>query len=610
MSPDSENVFLRLLPDGVVDGEFAERMSETSCIRPLDVRFDHGGAWAGVENLIEEAYLDLSKAGEHAILDEHNYELHMVLARYRHRIVLKYPCLTDIATGVEKTRNFPLDRAYRLVHGLVALVMEWKRFRADDRQWIIAARGFEHAQHLATRFFIELARRAYKENIHVLVDGGADKVSWVSPALVTPDPVAVTIPGVAFPPLEEHALDKRQKDSIEASLSGAESWERNYRPLIACYRRQGDSLAAAKIALRALCLFNHFGYYYESASFVDEVLPHFDELCGDDQEERWNYLGNMIQGLISTNQGERALQLVAQLAEKQLTLASVRAKMHYLLAMIHLRYASEPNIPRAEVHILSAVDQIEAGRGEVDYADYVFLKVFIGNGLAFLRVRQGRQEEALQLCRSGYELLTRELGEERHRLHRSVLQYNAAQVYVMMGRLEDALDHYARSVEMDPYYSEYYNEIGNILQRQEKYEQALSSYDQAVKYSPPYPEVHYNKAICHVRLEQWEAARRCFSLSLELDPGQVEALLLRAETLCELGLPDAAVDDYSAALALSERNVIARVNRATVYFEQGKYEAALSDMDRVIEIEPENVDHRANRAEICKAMGLVQAVGQ
>ena len=185
-----------------------------------------------------------------------------------------------------------------------------------------------------------------------------------------------------------------------------------------------------------------------------------------------------------------------------------------MLSMIHLRYARKPDLALAEHYILLAAQDIAAARGAIDDADQTFLRVFIDNGLAFLRVRQGRARDALALCQEGYALLTRELGDDRHALHRSVLQYNTAQVYVMLDRAEDALAHYRKSIEMDPYYSEYYNESGNLLQRQGRFEEALALYELAVRYSAPYPEVHFNRGVCQSQTGDWEAALASFALSL------------------------------------------------------------------------------------------------
>ncbi len=89
----------------------------------LDAHFERNGAWAGVGPLVEIAYLRLLEVGNPAIVEEHDYELYLALPRYRHKIRPKYLCLTDTAVGTEQTRFYPLERAYRLVHGLVGLVL-------------------------------------------------------------------------------------------------------------------------------------------------------------------------------------------------------------------------------------------------------------------------------------------------------------------------------------------------------------------------------------------------------------------------------------------------------------------------------------------------------
>ncbi|QAY76229.1 tetratricopeptide repeat protein [Sphingosinicella sp. BN140058] len=557
----------------------------------LDARFSHRGTWAGIEDLVESAYLALRRLGRDDLIDRYNYALHMVLPRHRQGLALVHATLTDSSEGTERTRNFPLDRAYRIVHSLVELIVDWQREVAPTGQWTVLARGFDEAQHLSRRFFAELARRA--SSIKVVVETEDGNAS-------APEPFAELVQNE----LPSTIIDEQEKEQLEAVLDscGFDLFEQHYPALLAHYRHYGYELAAARLAIRALSICNHYGYYHESGSFAEAVLPHFDAIVGDDQVLRWNLVGNIFQGLVMVGQQDRAQSVVEALAGEHLTRPDLLAKMNYVLAMVHLRYATVQDIGRAEHHLGLAGEMVAAARGMLPPDEYHFFKVFSDNGLAFLRVRQGRREEALALCTEGYALLTAELGEHRHKLHRSVLQYNAAQVYVMLDRLDDALAYYAQAAEMDPYYSEYHNEAGNILQRQERYAEALEAYDRAIAYSAPYPQVHFNKAVCHTHLEQWDEALAAFGYSLELDPAQSEALLMRAEILDALGREDEALADIETAIALDGELVTARVNRAVAYFARGDLTGALRDMDHVIAIERDEPSHYENRAEIYRAM--------
>lgn len=549
----------------------------------VDACFERGGAWAGVHAIIARAYADLRAVGRHDVIDRHNYELHMVLPERREEIPLAYASLTDSAVGVEKTRNFPLDRAYRIVHGLVGLVLEWRSLDPDLSPLSIHVARLDEAQHLASNFFAQLARRGAARGIRIEPVRGRPEAEQASP------------------------LDDTQATALERQIAdlGMEAAEAHYSALLAHYRANGNTLAAASIALKALCLYNHYGYYHESGSFADTVLPHLDALAPD-ENTRWNYVGNIFQGLVMIGRQDDAQRVVETLAEPYLTRPELRAKMSYLLSMIHLRYAVVPNLALAEKHILAAVDYIDAAESTIEPDEFHFLKVFIDNGLAFLRVRQNRKADALALCQAGFERLTAALGDARHRLHRSVLQYNAAQVYVALEQPQAALDHYAKSIAMDPHYSEYYNESANLLQALGRYEEALTSYDSAIRFSAPYPEVHFNKAVCHSQLEEWDAALGSLAETVELNPDQPEAYMLRAEILSLLDRNDESLADLELVIAADDHAVSARVNRAVLHFINAAYPLALADMDHVIALEPYVAEHYDNRAEIYRAQGDVE----
>lgn len=563
--------------------------SESTQRCTLDMRFARGGVWAGIEDLVGRAYRELRDRGAHAIIDRHAYELHFVLRAHRQAIPLAYASLTDTATGLEKTRNYPLDRAYRIVHGLVDFLLAWRREAGTETELVVVALCPDAAQHLAQRFLVELARRG--PNAGIRVEHGTAAAAETLPPVDTSGAEAVIASGPA------HLLDM---DVIEAQ----------HPSLIAYHLERGDEVAAARVALRALCLYNHLGFYHEAGSFADRVMAHLDTLAGDDQEARWNYVGNLFQGLVMTGRLDAARALVEDATAPRLTRPDLRAKMHYLMGMVHLRYAAQKDVDQAERHLLAARQAIALAQEMLGGADHAFYSVFIDNGLAFLRVRQGRPQEAIDLCTSGLELLSRALSEDAHRLHRSVLHYNTAQVHAMLGNLEEALRFYDLSIEMDPYYSEYHNESGNLLLRAGRLEEAIARYSEAVRYSAPYPEVFHNIGVCMARMGAFEQASAAFDRSLELDPNQVDVLLMRAEVLESLGASDRQLQDLDAALLLDPNRPEARVNRAVLLFDRQEYARALADMDRAIEMLPMEPDLYISRSEVHRAMGFEALVAQ
>lgn len=570
----------------------------------LDADFAAHGAWAGVADLAERAYLGLLTIDAQGIIDAHHIALHTVLAQYRDRIPPRYPCLTDTAIDAERTRFHPLDRAYRAVHGLVGMILQWKRAKRDRTRWIIVVRNFDQAQHLATRFFGELAQRAAPQaEIDVIIETRLDTggISQRMPKLRT-----MAAPGwiPEMTPKQPQSIDTDRLIALETAIadgSGIEL-EQHYPVLLQYYEASGNRLAGARLALKAFVLYTNHGYYYEARRLLEAILPNFDRIAGADEEKRMYYVGKMTICLVMTSDPEAAVHAIEHLAAPYVTDKRLLASMNYMLGMHHLRYAKARSVERAEHHILQAVSLIREANEDPASIPDPFRKVFIDNALAFVRARQGRYQDSLDLCQSGYAFLTREVGEEHHQLHRSVLQFNIANVYVMLQRLDDAIAYYRNAIAMDPNYSEYHNEIGNLLQEQENYQDAITHYQLAIERSAPYPEVFFNKAICHLNLSETHDALTCFDISLELDPDQPQAQALRADIHRELGLTDDAIRGYDTALALGLDSTAVRVNRAVLLYDIGSYGQALADMDAVIAQQPDAAEHYENRAAIHLAM--------
>jgi tetratricopeptide (TPR) repeat protein len=573
----------------------------------VDARFERSGVWSGVDTLMDAAYLELSSAKLDHLIDEHDYELYMVLLTRRDTLRPKYMSLTDTSVNKEKTRRYALDRAYRIVNGLVGLMFQWKRETQSGGRWVIVVRNFDQAQHLSVRFFTELTRRAALHgytDIEVVVETRSDvaalqhRLPGLQILAPTSDLGKLTMPAFPDRRLSIAACEQLDHDIENDSLL----LEQNGFALLDYHRARGDAWAQAQVAFKLLPIFIAYGYYYEAKPLIDLFMPFFDKLVGDDDGRRGNGVSHIAAYVGSTAQSERIPQVVEELALPHVTKPRVRAYMYYILAIYHSRNAEVKNLLLAEKYFMHALDLVEQVKEGPDSEEYSFLKVFMDNGLAYLRVKQGRHEEAINLCTSGYEYLTGLHGHDRHRLHRSVLQYNIGQVYVMLNQPDNGIEYYKNAMTSDPYYTEYYNDIGNVLQESGRYSEAIEYFRLAIKYSPPYPEVYHNKGLCHARQGELEEALSCFDFSIELDPTRPETYALRAEVLDEMAIGDEALTDYDTSLSLKPDFIAARVNRAILYFGQGAFDFALSDMNHVIALDGEQADHYSNRAEIFRAM--------
>jgi tetratricopeptide (TPR) repeat protein len=279
-----------------------------------------------------------------------------------------------------------------------------------------------------------------------------------------------------------------------------------------------------------------------------------------------------------------------------------RAQLCYLVSMMYARFLPERDLDRAEQLLDEGLEELE--RADIPPDVLHFQSVFNRNGLALVRFFQGRHAEAIDLCLSGFARLKEHLSPEQHRLHRSVLLYNIAQVYSALGMDDDAIRHYTLAMEMDPNFSEYYNERANLHFRAGRYEEALRDYQMAGELSPPYFELYTNLGQCHRHLGHFEEAAAAYSKALDLEPGQVLALLGRAQCEEALGQAEAALADYDEALALAPGQWEALANRATLHYDRGDLPGALKDMEAAIELAPQVAALYQNRGFLHSELGM------
>jgi tetratricopeptide (TPR) repeat protein len=573
----------------------------------LSCDFDEGGVWAGIRELCQELLPQIQERAPHLVL-KHGYELVNVVPTLRGKIEVRHP-LTETAPMDEQVRNYPIDRAFRVVHGLVDLLDEWHRYSGAGR-WVIACDDYDKAGAMATRFFTELMRRRAQQLQLTLLIATGPTAGEAALAGFEPE---LTKVGVSLSlPMEEPAqLEAKEAARLAQELEArvakdAPAIETHLPQLISYNLLAGQDKAAQKWQAVALGINNHHGFYEDALRYAGPVLKHLDSLSSDDERTRWNLVGNLFGCYVAIRDTTQAYKVIVEEALNKIKQLEYRVKVYYVMGMLHARYLPEPDLAKAAEYLEMGLEGIK--KCDLAPADKAFFTAFTMNGLAFVRHRQMRPAEAIELCRAASQLLDTHLLPDQHRLHRSVLQYNIAQVYTYTNRLTEAIKYYSAAIEMDPNYSEYYNERGSAYFKLGDLNSALENYRKAIELSPPYPEVLTNLGQCLQALDQVEEAFEAYSTSLDLKPEQSLALVGRAQALEMIGRPAEALSDYSASLALDPNQPLVLSNRAVLHYEMGDVETALTDLNQAILLSPTTSELYQNRATALIDLGqLAQA---
>lgn len=562
--------------------------------------FNAAGPWAGVNEFFAELFADIQQQRPDLVA-RHSLELVTILPRLRQSVEVRNPSLTDLATGDERTRNYAADRAFRIVHGLIDLLDSWKTATSLETEWVIACDSFDRAGAMGSSFFKELMRRRGERlNLYLLVGVESGKGEEMRQSFGTDSPaeiVAIALPSEPAVVLSKEVAAQMAADLEQQIGDNPIETQVHLPELIRLWQQADRPDKVLRYRFIGLETYNTLGLYEDALRYGDNLLAMAQEHAPDDTHLQWVIIYKMLMCYAGLQDAPRSLELAEgegmKLAENN---ANIRARLFYLIAILYARFQKKRDLVKGEEYLTRGLAAIE--EANMPEGTYHFQSVFNRNGLAMIRNFQGRFEEAIELCRSGFARMNAHLGADQHRLHRSVLLYNIAQVYAVTGSTEEAIEYYSAAIAMDPNYSEYYNERGSLFLGSGRLEEARADYLRAIELSPPYFEVFANLGQCYRQMGNMAEAIEAYSRALDLQPNQVLALVGRAKAHEELGHSEAAIDDYTAALTQDPTQWDAIASRGVLYYEKGDLEKSLADFDRAIELKPDQSDLYHNRATV------------
>ena len=92
---------------------------------------------------------------------------------------------------------------------------------------------------------------------------------------------------------------------------------------------------------------------------------------------------------------------------------------------------------------------------------------------------------------------------------------------------------YSEAIKLNAKDAEAYNNRGNVYVLLGKYEQALKDYDEAVKLDPKNARIYANRGVAKLRQGKNEEAQQDFKKAIELEPslkGKLEPLMTDPKT--------------------------------------------------------------------------------
>jgi tetratricopeptide (TPR) repeat protein len=198
---------------------------------------------------------------------------------------------------------------------------------------------------------------------------------------------------------------------------------------------------------------------------------------------------------------------------------------------------------------------------------------------------QGRFPEALAL----YEMLVNQFPEHNNLL----IHYGGT--LLCMGREEDSLRVYDKSLAFDNRQFNVFSNRAVALKKLKRFSEAVESCDQAIKLNPDYAIAYANRGDALQSLKRHTEALHSFEKALALSPGYALAYNYRGNALHDLKRLEEALDSYDRAIALNPEYAEAYSNRGNVLQDLKRLNEAVASYDNAIAINPDYAEAYYNR---------------
>ncbi|GAA2877944.1 hypothetical protein GCM10010517_39720 [Streptosporangium fragile] len=312
-----------------------------------------------------------------------------------------------------------------------------------------------------------------------------------------------------------------------------------------------------------------------------------------DPETWWRLVHSTATALAALGREEEAEELFDR-ARRESVSPAVHSAAAYSTGMLKVRH-HDPARRDADAALAWVNQAIAISTLIPDPRERAFKLGFDLNGRALVEVRRGDPAKALELVQQAVDLAERDLPPGGHPIHRLVLLANRAQLTVMLGRPEEALEDLDAVIAADPGYPDYYIDRGNLLHRLGRMDEAIADYETAMRVGPPFPEPYYNRAEIRFSRGDHRGALDDLDHALELDPGFVDGLANRAGLLAAFGEYGRARADAEAGLALDPANPYLLCALGQVEMAEGRHDRARAAFDRALELAPTLAAAWANR---------------
>jgi protein O-mannosyl-transferase len=205
-----------------------------------------------------------------------------------------------------------------------------------------------------------------------------------------------------------------------------------------------------------------------------------------------------------------------------------------------------------------------------------------------------------QYWRDSEALFTRAVQVTRN----NYLAYNNLGFYLSSkGRVDEAMENYRKSLDLNPNYEDALNNMGYALAGLKRYQEAIPYYKQALRMRPKHPEVHNNLGNALSELGQVDEAMAHYRVTLDQNPEHADAHNNYGIALAMKGNLEDAIREFDAAIRFKPHYASAHSNLGNALAVQHKFAEAIVEFKESLRLNPKDAQAHNNLANVLAEQG-------
>jgi Flp pilus assembly protein TadD len=177
-------------------------------------------------------------------------------------------------------------------------------------------------------------------------------------------------------------------------------------------------------------------------------------------------------------------------------------------------------------------------------------------------------------------------------------------------RMDEAIQHYRKSLGINPNYAEAHNNLGIVLAKQEHTEEAIGHYRKALQIKADYTDAHNNLAAALSEQGHTEEAIKHYRYAQQLDPYNEKAQNNLGLEFFRQGRINEAIQYYRKALQINPLYPEAQFNWGAALVRLGRSDQAIGHFQKALQLDPGHAEAHNNLGGVLLNQGRrVEALG-